>query len=125
MASGDAETIWNAIFSLVRKKSSLRLSKYRSSRSSLPSLDEASSDLAQELFLRLIATDRLSYFVTNNWTSEAIESDLILNELTPILMSRMNRLTGEDPATGTEDSHVSPSARENPALPLATATKLA
>jgi len=84
--SGDAESIWNAIYSLVRERNPIHI--YPVGRSEHLFLDEVSSDIAQEVFLRLITGDRLASFQASGYTSDQIESELILNELADVLISR-------------------------------------
>jgi hypothetical protein len=103
MESGDPESIWNALYSLVRRKNPNRLNTVGDSTpwpggsSDHLSLDDIDSDIAQEVFLRLIIGDRLSYFLANDYTSEQIESELTLNELAAVLISRTIMRVGDRP----------------------------
>jgi hypothetical protein len=93
--TGDAERIWNAIYSLVQDHGTSQICS-----SNLPEhqyLDEIHSDIAQEVFLRLVTGDRLTYFAANAFTSAQIESDLILNELAAVLAARKEYLAAEAP----------------------------
>src|SRR5215469_17117660 len=118
IASGDAEQIWNAIYSLVRDRNPIQI--YPDGQSEQPFLGEISSDIAQEVFLRLITEDRLSYFMASGYTSEQIGSDLILHELAEVLISRMGRTIAQE-TNG--DSRMSPSGCENLALQAAPSSK--
>jgi hypothetical protein len=92
--AGDAESIWNALYSLVRDRDIVQIC---SSRLTNESLDEIYSEIAQEVFLRLMITDRLTYFVANGFTSEQIESNLLLNDLAQVLSSRKEYPASEAP----------------------------
>lgn len=89
IASSDPETIWNALYALVRDRSRREPNNYRPAEDLR--LDEFSSDITQEVFLRLLCGDRLSHFLSNNYTSDQIKSELILNELAAVLLSRTAR----------------------------------
>jgi hypothetical protein len=93
--TGDAERIWNAIYSLVQNQGTGQICS--SSQAEHQSLDEIHSDIAQEVFLRLITLDRLTHFAANGFTSPQIESDLILNELATVLAMRKEYLAAEAP----------------------------
>lgn len=84
--TGDAERIWTAIYSLVQDHGTSQICS--SNQPEHQSLDEIHSDIAQEVFLRLITGTRLTYFAANGLTSAQIESDLILKELAAVLAAR-------------------------------------
>jgi hypothetical protein len=119
ITSGDAAGIWNAIYLLTQNRNPLQPSRFDNGSQPL-SIDDLNSDIAQEVFLRLIVKDRLSYFIANNFTSEQIESELILNELTVVLTSRTRKATGVDYS---EDDDTLLSACENPTFPMEPAAK--
>src|SRR5262249_4317957 len=108
ISSGDAETIWNALYLLVRYKAPI--SQYWGKRVTDLHVEEFTSEVTQEVFLSLISGDRLSYFLRNNHTNDQIESELILNELAAVLMSRSCRAAGEH---RTGDEGATRSASEN------------
>ena len=93
--TGDAERIWNAIYSLVQDHGTSQICS--SNQPEHQTLDEIHSDIAQEVFLRLITGDRLTYFGANGFTSAQIESNLILNELAAVLAARKEYLAAEAP----------------------------
>src|SRR5262245_3573743 len=117
IASGDAESIWNALYSLVRDRDPILCT---SGHSEQLSLDEIDSDIAQEVFLRLISGDRLTYFLASGYTSDQIESELILNELAEVLISRMGSRILADTAS---DSKMSPSECEKLSFQAAPSSK--
>src|SRR5262249_10836521 len=106
IASGDAESIWNAIYSLVRARNPIQICLRGRSQHNSP--DEINSDIAQEAFLRLISGDRLTYFLGSSYTNDRI-GELILNELADVLISRMG---GPTTAETNNDSQMSPSGWE-------------
>jgi len=101
-ASGDAETIWNALYLLVREACGRPLPAGLAERQGDPCSQEPESDIAQEVFLLLLSTGRLSYFASCTLTSEQIESDIILNEMTAVLLSRSSRPKSEDRSSSSE-----------------------
>src|SRR5215472_12747677 len=90
--TGDAERIWNAIYSLVQDHGTSQICS--SNQPEHQTLDEIHSDIAQEVFLRLITGDRLTYFGANGFTSAQI---VILNELAAVLAARKEYLAAEAP----------------------------
>ena len=118
IASSDPETIWSALYALVRDNSLREPNIYRPAEDL--GLDEFSSDITQEVFLRLLCGDRLSHFLANNYTSDQIESELILNELAAALLSRTARPIGQE----NSNCQMSPSC-ENLAFTVAPRAKTA
>jgi hypothetical protein len=104
IGAGDAETIWNALYSLVRETELIR---GYTSRLEQRSPDDFYSDITQEVFLGLITWDRFTLFLRMGYTNEQIESDLLLNELVPVLISRKGNFTGE----ASDDEHPASSRR--------------
>jgi hypothetical protein len=94
IAAGDPESIWNALYSLVRDTPLIRTYMKRSEHRAP---EEIYSDVTQEVFLRLITLDRFTDFLEMGYTNEQIESDLLLNELAAVLISRKANDAGEAP----------------------------
>jgi hypothetical protein len=125
LESGDAETIWNAFYSLVRDKSPTRLVKYFGGHSDRPSLDEICSEIAQEIFLRLISSDRFSYFSANGFTSQQIENEIILRELPAVLVYRIGKPVQQGRRDQIQVDNLSPARRDSSAFLTLSPTKLA
>jgi hypothetical protein len=126
LGSGDPQAIWNAIFSLVQDRHAMLTSKQLCPHSEDPTpQDELTSDIAQEIFLRLISTDRLSYFMANNYTSQQIQHEIVLRELPAVLICRIGKLSLQDSRDKTEVDNISPATGDNLSFLTAFPTKLA
>jgi len=117
--TSDPERIWKALYSLVQSHGTIQSST--NAGQGLESFDEIYSDIAQEVFLRLITGDRLAYFAGNGFTNEQIESDLLLNDMAAVLTRRKEYLVGQSPD---DDQQASGLRRQPVTFKISHASKL-
>jgi hypothetical protein len=126
LASGDPETIWNAIYSLVRDRNPRPVPRPSGGEFESPQpLDEVIADIAQEIFLRLISTDRFSYFVANNYSDQQIQHEIVLRELPAVLIHRMGKISIQSPQDQRESAYVSPASRDESSFLMVSPTQVA
>ena len=116
--TSDPERIWKALHSLVQSHG---IQSSTNAGQGLASLDEIYSDIAQEVFLRLITGDRLAYFARHGLTNEQIESDLLLNDVAAVLTRRKEYLVAQSPDDGQQASGL---CRQQVAFKISQASKL-
>lgn len=89
IARGDANAIWNKLFTIVSKHSAVR-SLYASKDLSWDSHQDVCRDLTQDLYLKLQEKDRWRFYVEVGYTNERVEHELYGIEV-PNLVSRLLR----------------------------------
>jgi hypothetical protein len=89
ISRGDANAIWDKLFTIVSRHSTVR-SLYASKDLSWDSLQELCRDLTQDLYLKLEEKDRWQYYVDLDYSNERVEHELYGIEV-PNLVSRLLR----------------------------------
>jgi hypothetical protein len=89
ISSGDAETIWSRLFSIVSRHSAIK-SLSTSKNLSGESQQEMCCDLTQDLYLKLQEKNRWQWYLEDGYTHEKVEHELYDIEI-PNLVSRLLR----------------------------------
>ncbi len=89
LLSNDTETLWNKLFKLISRHSSIKLI-YSAKDLSGDSKWDIYSDLTQGLYLRLLEKDRWQHYLNLNYSDDRVEQELFRIEV-PNFISELQR----------------------------------